>query len=200
MRPVECLNRRHASAGHRQRCLRGRPPANSAMSRRSIWQFLLLLALWPIGLVLNALSCECAATPVPASTIMCALPPTPSISPIPPTPAPPTPTTAPRTPIPALNQGTPSPAGLRITTASSPRIGPEWVTAISAVVYTFFTIILALVAVFQDDIRRWRASARLKVSIQMRRPWCARMPDEYTLSPEGPEHYALVYYLRLAVE
>jgi hypothetical protein len=94
----------------------------------------------------------------------------------------------------------PSPIGPGVTSPSNRSVGPEWVTAISAVVYTVFTIILALVAVFQDDIRRWRASARLKVSIHMRRPWCAKVPDEYTLSTGGPELYASVYYLRLAIE
>jgi len=160
------------------------------MSQRLVCRFHPLLALWSIAVMLIVLPCDSAATPM-LHSIITSVTPTPSISP-----------TLSTLLGPALTGplSSSSPIGSGLTPPSKRRIGPEWVTAISAVVYTVFTIILALVAVFQDDIRRWRASARLKVSIQVRRPWCAKVPDEYTLSPGGPELYASVYYLRLAVE
>jgi heme/copper-type cytochrome/quinol oxidase subunit 1 len=52
----------------------------------------------------------------------------------------------------------------------------EWLTAIGTVVLATGTIVLAVVAIFQDTVRGWFYYPALEVSIQTQPPDCIAVP------------------------
>ena len=74
----------------------------------------------------------------------------------------------------------------------------DWLTAIGTVTLAVLTLILAVVAIFQDKIRSWLVRPKLDVSIEVRPPDCQKIrlhPD-----PDNREAFADAYYLRLKVK
>jgi hypothetical protein len=82
--------------------------------------------------------------------------------------------------------------------------GAEWAGAIA-------TLLAVLVALFQEPARRWFNRPRLKVSVNLRRPDCAKTTFYRDINPkvrellgEGPinnfDHSLPVYYLRIWIQ
>jgi hypothetical protein len=75
-------------------------------------------------------------------------------------------------------------------------VAAEWFTAIGTVVLAAGTIVLAVVAIFQDTVRGWFYKPTLEVSIKTQPPDCLAMP--FT-RPDGT-FISDSYYLRIWVQ
>jgi hypothetical protein len=75
-------------------------------------------------------------------------------------------------------------------------VAAEWFTAIGTIVLAAGTIVLAVVAIFQDTVRGWFYKPTLEVSIKTGPPDCVAVP---MTSPDGA-FIANAYYLRLWVK
>ena len=74
----------------------------------------------------------------------------------------------------------------------------DWLTAIGTVTLAFLTLILAVIAIFQDYIRSWLVCPKLDVSIDVKPPDCQKI----RLHPDAENREAFVdaFYLRLKVK
>jgi hypothetical protein len=74
---------------------------------------------------------------------------------------------------------------------------PLWVTAYATIGLAIATLLLAIVAAFQDRIRGWIMRPRLQLSVKMSPPECnkTKITTEYGYDPDGID----CYYLRIRI-
>lgn len=77
------------------------------------------------------------------------------------------------------------------------KVDPEWLTAVGTLALASATLVLALVAVFQDRIRSWLSRPSLEMTVRTGPPDCVKIPLTYSMTDRRQQTDC--YYFRVLV-